>query len=195
MGHTDATYDQARRAFSLGIRHVTHCFNAMRPLLHRDPGCLGAALTSKEVTCELILDGTHVHRAAAELLVQAKGLESTVLVTDGIALAGLGEPSPHQAEAGIEVRGEAAVRRDGTIIGSVATLDALVRNAAEWLPLSLPEAIRLATANPARVVGAHNKASLAAGADADLIVLNEQLKVEMTLVGGKVAYEQGGPTA
>jgi N-acetylglucosamine-6-phosphate deacetylase len=193
MGHSDATYEQALRAFSLGVRHVTHCYNAMRPMLHRDPGCLVAALTSDSVTCELILDGAHVHPAAAELLVRAKGPDRTVLVTDAMPLAGLDALPPGYVEAGIQVRGGAAFSKDGTIIGSVATLDELVRNAVRWLPLTLPEAVRLATVNPALAIGARGKARLAPGADADLVVLDERLEVAMTLVGGEVVYERGIP--
>jgi N-acetylglucosamine-6-phosphate deacetylase len=152
-----------------------------------------AALTSDSVTCELILDGAHVHPAAAELLVRAKGPDRTVLVTDGAPFAGLDALPPRYAEVGIQVHGGAAFSKDGTIIGSVATLDELVRNAVRWLPLTLPEAFRLATINPALVIGARSKARLAPGADADLVVLDEGLEVAMTLVGGDVVYERGIP--
>ena len=190
MGHTEATYEEARRAFELGVRHVTHCYNAMRPLAHRDPGCLGAALTSDQVTCELICDGAHVHPAAAELLVRAKGVDRTVLVTDGMTLAGTGEGVLEWQGGRIEVKGRAAVREDGTIVGSVATLDDLVRNATRWLPVTLPEAVRMATLNPARVIGVEGRGIIEPGAAADLVLLDDDLRVVTTLVAGTVVYRQ-----
>jgi N-acetylglucosamine-6-phosphate deacetylase len=192
MGHTDATYEEALHSFEVGIRHVTHCFNGMRPLAHRDPGCLGAALTSPSVICELILDGSHVHPAAAALLVRAKGVDGTVLITDAIPPAG-GEGGTIEWE-GIKARvvGKAAVREDGSIIGSVGTADDLVRNAVAWLPVTLPEAVRMVAHNPARVLGLEGqKGSLRPGADADLVVLDDELQVVMTLVGGRVVYRRG----
>ncbi len=190
MGHTDATYEEARRAFELGVRHVTHCYNAMRPLAHRDPGCLGAALTSDRVTCELICDGAHVHPAAAELLVRAKGVDRTVLVTDGMTLAGTGEGVLEWEGGRIEVKGLAAVRDDGTLVGSVATMDDLVRNAVRWLPVTLPEAVRMATLNPARVIGEEGRGRIEPGAAADLVLLDDDLRVVSTLVAGRVVYRR-----
>jgi len=190
MGHTDATYEEARRAFDLGVRHVTHCYNAMRPLAHRDPGCLGAALTSDQVTCELICDGAHVHPAVAELLLRAKGVDRTVLVTDGMTLAGTGEGLLEWEGGRIEVKGLAAVRDDGTIVGSVATMDDLVRNAVRWLPVSLSEAVRMATLNPARVIGEEGRGIIEPGAAADLVLLDDDLRVVTTFVAGTVVYRR-----
>jgi N-acetylglucosamine-6-phosphate deacetylase len=192
MGHTDATYEEALHSFEVGIRHVTHCFNGMRPFAHRDPGCLGAALTSPAVICELILDGSHVHPAAAALLVRAKGVDGTVLITDAIPPAG-GEGGTIEWEGmRAKVVGRAAVREDGSIIGSVGTADDLVRNAVAWLPVTLPEAVRMVTHNPARVLGLEaSKGSLRPGADADLVVLDDELQVVMTLVRGRVVYRRG----
>jgi N-acetylglucosamine-6-phosphate deacetylase len=193
MGHSDATYEEALHSFEVGVRHVTHCFNGMRPLAHRDPGCLGAALTVPSVTCELILDGSHVHPAAAALLVRAKGVDGTVLITDAIPPAGTGREVVEWEGMKARVAGKAAVREDGTIIGSLATMDDLVRNAVAWLPVTLPEAVRMVTRNPARVLGLEErKGSLSPGADADLVVLDEELRVAMTVVRGQVAYRRAG---
>jgi N-acetylglucosamine-6-phosphate deacetylase len=191
MGHTDATYEEALHSFETGVRHVTHCFNAMRPFAHRDPGCLGAALTAPGVICELILDGSHVHPAAAALLVRAKGVERTVLITDAIPPAGCEGDAIEWEGMKARVVGKAAVREDGSIIGSVATTDDLVRNALAWLGVTLPEASRMVSHNPARVLGLQDrKGSLRAGADADLVVLDEALRVVMTLVRGQVVYRR-----
>jgi N-acetylglucosamine-6-phosphate deacetylase len=156
----------------------------MRPFAQRDPGCLGAALTAPGVTCELILDGSHVHPAAAALLLRAKGVDGTVLITDAIPPAGCEGDAIEWEGMRARVVGKAAVREDGSIIGSVATTDDLVRNAVAWLGVTLPEALRMASRNPARVLGLDGrKGSLHAGADADLVVLDEG-QVVMTLAGG-----------
>ncbi len=162
LGHSDATYEEALHAFEAGVRHVTHCFNAMRPLAHRDPGCLGAALTTPSVTCELILDGSHVHPAAAALLVRAKGVDGTVLVSDALPPAGSERETVEWEGMRAKVVGRAAVGEDGTIIGSLATTDEVLRNAVAWLPVTLPEAVRMATCNPARVLGLDGAQGLAA---------------------------------
>jgi N-acetylglucosamine-6-phosphate deacetylase len=192
LGHSDATYEQATRAFSRGVRHVTHCFNAMRPFHHRDPGCLGAALTASGVTCELIADGAHVHPAAMEMLLRLKAVDKTVLVSDGIPPAGLGDGGFDFQGQRLEVKDGVARRADGTLAGSASPLDAMVRNVAAWLPVSAAKAIRMATLNAALVLGlADRKGRIAPGYDADLVVLSPGLEIEMTFVGGELVYERG----
>lgn len=191
LGHSNATYDEARRAFALGVRHVTHCYNAMRPFQHRDPGCLAAALNAREVTVELIADGVHVHPGAMELLLRAKGVERTVLVSDGIPLAGAGDGVFDLQGEEIRVEGGVARRADGALAGSTVTMDEAVRNAAGWLPVSRAEAVRMATLNPAAVIGLDGrKGRVAPGFDADLVVLSPELEVEMTFVAGEPAYRR-----
>ncbi len=191
LAHSDATYEEAQRAFSLGVRHVTHCYNGMRLFHHRDPGCLAAALNSRDVTVELIADGIHVHPGAMELLLRAKGLEKAVLVTDAIPLAGLADGSFDLGGEMVSVEGGVARRADGTLAGSAYTMDRMVANAARWLPVGLPGAIRMATLNPALVIGvAERKGRVAPGFDADLAVLAPDLEVEMTFVGGELAYRR-----
>jgi N-acetylglucosamine-6-phosphate deacetylase len=190
LGHSNATYEEAASAFALGLRHVTHCFNAMRPFDHRDPGCAGAALTSPDVTCELIADGVHVHPAATAMLLRLKGVEKTVLVSDGIPATGLADGAFELQGQRIEVRNGVALRADGTLAGSAMPLDAMVRNLVHLKLATVPEAIRMATLNPASVVGIDDrKGRLAPGYDADLVVLSPELEVEMTFVGGRLVYE------
>ncbi len=191
LGHSDATYEEAQRAFSLGVRHVTHCYDAMRLFHHRDPGCLAAALNSRDVTAELIADGIHVHRGAVEMLVRAKGVERTVLVTDAIPLAGLPDGMFDMYGERVWVEGGMARRADGVLAGSTAAMDSMVGNVARWLPLSMADAVRMATLNPAMVIGkADRKGRLAPGFDADVVVLAPDLEVEMTFVGGEEVYRR-----
>src|SRR5205085_5439754 len=123
MGHTDATYEQAQQAIQLGITHATHCFNAMRPLLHRAPGPLAAIAEAEQVRGELIADGVHVHPAAMNALVNLLGPERIIVITDALAGAGLHDaPFDFAAQSAQVVRGAARLA-DGTITGSILTMD------------------------------------------------------------------------
>ncbi|HEX5478256.1 MAG TPA: N-acetylglucosamine-6-phosphate deacetylase [Dehalococcoidia bacterium] len=185
IGHTDATYEQARRAIDLGATHVTHCFNAMRPFGHRDPGVLGAVLESDDVTAELIGDGAHVDYAAARVLLRAKGAAHVVLVTDGMPLAGTDDGEAAWEGERICVEGGKAVRDDGTIVGGVTTLDRMARNAVEHMNADPAQALRMASEQPARAMRADGIGTLAPGAHADLVLLDDALQVQGTWVAGE----------
>ena len=188
MAHSDASYDQARAAADAGARHVTHCFNAMRPLHHRDPGLVGAALDDPRLTVEAIADGVHVHPAALRLLWHVKGWRRMALVTD--AMQGAGAPEGLYRFGGREVRvrdGQARLA-DGTLAGSVLTMDAAVRNmAAGGVPPR--EAVGMATQTPAEIAGLEGIGRLVVGARADLIALDPDLRVAWTMVGGRVVWQ------
>jgi N-acetylglucosamine-6-phosphate deacetylase len=189
MGHTDATYEQARAAIPLGIRHTTHCFNAMRPLLHRAPGPLGALCEAAEVQGELIADGVHVVPAAARALVRMLGPERVVAVTD--ALAGTGRPETEFTFGGqpAYVRDGAVRLADGSLTGSALTLDQALRNLRDFTGVPLPAAIGMLTANPARSAGvAARKGRLLPGYDADLVILDADLRLQATICRGRVAF-------
>jgi len=190
IGHTDATYEQARDAIAHGISHATHCFNAMPPLLHRAPGPLGAIIEAKHVTGELIVDGVHVHPAAARALLYALGAERTVAITDAQPIAGVAELRGFTfAGQPAEVRDGAARLADGTIAGSILTMDQALRNLVQTLELDLPTASRLLSLNPARVAGAaERKGIIAAGYDADIVLLDKGLCVQATFCRGRLAY-------
>jgi N-acetylglucosamine-6-phosphate deacetylase len=152
LGHTDVTYEQVRAAVEAGARHTTHTYNAMRPLHHREPGTVGAALTLDELSCELIYDRVHVSRPAAEVLLRCKGPGNIIAVSDGTMAAGMPQGSEF-AMWGLEcVVGERDVRlKDGTLAGSKITLYDAFRNLAQDFG---PEvAIRLCSLNPRRALG------------------------------------------
>jgi N-acetylglucosamine-6-phosphate deacetylase len=187
MGHTDATYEQALHAIDRGVSHVTHCFNAMRPFAHRDPGCIGAIVESDGVTAELICDGAHVDYAAARLLLRAKGARNIVLVTDGMPLAGTNDGEAEWESQRIRVDGGKAVRvADDTIIGGVITLDHAVRNAVEHLGAPLHTAVAMASANSARAMRKHDQfGAIAPGRAADFVLLDDNLHVTETWIAGE----------
>lgn len=191
LGHSDAGYDQAREAFDAGARHLTHAFNAMRPLHHREPGLLGAALDSAGVTVELIADGVHVHPAAARMLVAAKDTANVALITDGVSCAGLSEGTFSIGEQEVHLSQGRITLADGTIAGGAATMDAVVRSVLDWGLAPLAGAVRMASTVPARVLGQDSrKGRIAPGYDADLVALDEELKVAMTWVGGRIVYRR-----
>lgn len=185
IGHTDATYEEAMRAIGRGVTHATHCYNAMRPFGHRDPGVLGAVLTSDDVTAELIGDGAHVDFAAARVLIRAKGAGKVVLITDGMPLAGTPDGTGEWEGQPIRVEGGKAVRMsDNTIIGGVITLDACVRNAVAHMDVPLHDALAMASANAARAMRLDDRGVLEAGRLADVILLDDELRVMEVWVGG-----------
>ena len=189
MGHTDVTYEQAQEAIQLGITHVTHCFNAMRPLLHRAPGPLAAAAEAEGVFGEVIADGVHVHPAAVNALVKLLGPERTILITDALAAAGIAEASFDFAGQPAQVIHGAARLADGTITGSILTMDQALRNVLLMTEVTLPQAVGMLTLNPARSAQvSHRKGRLQAGYDADLLILDSSLTLQATLCCGKVAF-------
>ena len=190
IGHTAATFEQAIRAIDEGARHSTHLFNAMSPLEHRAPGVLGALLTDQRATLEFIADGIHVHPAVLRLATAARSIRDVALVTDAIAPAGLPEGEYEFVGRKVTVR-EGAVRLvNGSLAGSILTLDRAVRNTVNFTGLGWPEAIFMATCAPAQIAGiATHKGRVVPGADADLIALDNQGFVRRTWVHGLLAYE------
>jgi N-acetylglucosamine-6-phosphate deacetylase len=188
-GHTDATYEQALQAVSDGVRHVTHAFNAMRPLGHREPGMLGAALVVPELKCELIADNVHVHPAAMRLLVQAKGPDGVVLVSDAMPATGLPEGAYTIGDRpAFSVNG--AVRlADGTLAGSILTLDRALHNLQAATGRPLAELWPTASRNAAQAIGVDDtKGALEPGKDADLVLLDPSLQVVVTVAEGAVVH-------
>jgi N-acetylglucosamine-6-phosphate deacetylase len=188
-GHTDATYDQAVQAVAGGVRHVTHAFNAMRPLGHREPGMLGAALVTPELRCELIADNVHVHPAAMRLLVQAKGAEGVVLVSDAVRATGLPDGAYTVGDQPAFSMDGAIRLADGTLAGSVLTLDRALHNLQAATGRPLAELWPAASRNAAMAIGVDDaKGSLEPGKDADLVLLDPALRVVVTVAEGAVVH-------
>jgi N-acetylglucosamine-6-phosphate deacetylase len=184
IGHTDATYEQARAAIARGAHHAVHVYNAMRPFSHRDSGVIGAVLTTPEVTAELIADGVHVDETAMRLLLQAKGAAGVILVSDGISATGM--PDGKYTLGTFEVTVSEGVCRnsEGKLAGSTLTLDRALRNIVK-LGVPLADALRLLTLNPATLLGIEfKKGSLRPGADADILLLDKGLHVTQTWTRG-----------
>ncbi len=190
IGHSDATYEQTLEAFQWGVTHTTHCCNAMRPLLHRDPGPLGALAQSPQVAGELIADGIHVHPAMMNALVKILGPDRTIIITDALSAAGLADDTQFDF-AGQPARliHGAARLADGTLTGSVLTMDLALRNSIQMTDVSLQEAVGMLTRNPARAAhAAGRKGHLQAGYDADLLIMKSDLTLQATICRGKVAF-------
>ncbi len=184
LGHTDATYAQARAAIERGASHAAHVFNAMRPFSHRETGVLGAVLTSPEVGAEVIADGVHVDDAALRLLVAAKGAAGTVLVSDGTAATGMPDGKYRLGPFEVTVTGGVCRNAEGRLAGSTLTLDRALRHMV-GLGVPLGDALRMCTVNPARALGLHSrKGVLAPGADADFVLFNRELQVAGVFLRG-----------
>jgi N-acetylglucosamine-6-phosphate deacetylase len=183
LGHSNATLDEAGKGIAAGARHATHTFNAMRPLDHREPGILGAVLADDRLTADLIADGVHVHPEMVSMFLRAKGPEGAVLITDGISATGMGDGRFKLGGFEVEVNGDRC-EHEGKLAGSVLTLDRAVRNVTKFSGWSLQQAIRLATFNPARVLGRSDIGVLARGAQADIIVMSREGEIRRTIIDG-----------
>ena len=183
LGHTDATYDQARAALDAGAAGGTHVFNAMRGEHHREPGPVTALLEHPEAWVELIADGVHLHPAVLGLTAAHKP-RRTLLVTDAMAAAGAGDGDYELGSMSVEVRGGVARLPGGAIAGSTLTMAAAVRYAVTVAGLPLEDAVRAATATPATALGLERVGSLRPGFRADLVVLDGSLDVTRVMRGG-----------
>ena len=183
LGHSDADFSAAERGIAAGAWHATHTFNAMRALDHRSPGILGAVLTDRRVSADIIADGVHLDPAIVKLVAEAKGPEQTVLITDATSATGMPDGRYHLGNIEVEVR-DGKCMADGKLAGSVLTMDRAVRNLARFAEWNLAQAVAAASQNPARVAKIANKGALAAGADADFGVLNAEGEVLPTFNGG-----------
>jgi N-acetylglucosamine-6-phosphate deacetylase len=200
LGHSAASCEQALDAVAAGARQATHLFNRMPPFHHRSPGLAGAVLQSAEVAAEVICDGFHVHPAVVRMAIAAKGPSRIMAITDGTAASG-----PDVVSRGatatlggqpLSVGDSAAFLADGTLAGSVATMDRVLRTLVGQMGIPLVDAVTMCATTPARELGLVGHGVIAPGAIADLVVLDARLSVVQTYVGGRLAFSRntGAPS-
>lgn len=193
-GHTEATAGDVGRGVDAGITVATHLFNAMPPIAGRSPGPAAALLAEPRVRVGCIADGVHLASGTLEFVWQAAGPGRLVLVTDAMAATGLGDGRHHLGSQEVVVTDGRATLPDGTLAGSVATLDGCLRHVAAVTGAPLGDVLPTVTTTPADVLGEPTRGRLEVGARADLVVFDDDLQVVQTLVGGEVVHTAAGPS-
>ncbi|MBU3155457.1 N-acetylglucosamine-6-phosphate deacetylase [Clostridium estertheticum] len=189
VGHSDASFEETMKAIDDGISHATHIFNAMTPLNHRKPGIVGAIFTS-DISCELIADLIHVHPAIFNILINIVHKDRMVLITDSMRAGCIKGGVSELGGQKVMVENGAARLEDGTLAGSVLTLNKAVLNILRNSNLEIYDVVAMATINPAKVINMDNKiGSLRPGYDADIAIFNDDIDVSFTIVNGKIVYE------
>ena len=187
LGHTMATYDEAVAAIKAGANHATHTFNAMRAYNHREPGVLGAVLTTPSVDCEVICDMVHLHPTTVELIRRAKGLDKMILISDSVPITGL--PDGEYVVYGDQVRivkDGISRTKDGTIAGSCFTMSYSAKKLVEQ-GYSLADIAKIGALNPARAMGIDNETgTIEAGKSADILICDEKMNIEQVILRGEV---------
>jgi N-acetylglucosamine-6-phosphate deacetylase len=187
LGHTDATATEFAAGRAAGARYVTHLFNAMRPFGHRDPGPIGAALADPDLVVGLICDGIHVDPVAVQMAWQALGPHRLNLVTDAVAALGIDGPTM-VGHVGVSADVTGVRTATGVLAGSLLRLDQAVRNLVTFTGCAVPDAVATVTSTPAAVLGLTDRGRLERGARADVTVLDDDLHVVETVIGGEVAW-------
>jgi hypothetical protein len=189
IGHTDADAEQTEAALDAGVSHATHLFNAMPPLHHRKPGPIAPLLTDPRVIVEIITDGYHLAPEIVKLVVTAKGAERVALITDAMEGAGAGDGEYDLGGHPVTVREGRATLPDGTLAGSVLTMDRAAANVRAWTGASWEAIARMTSANVAEEMGWSQKGRIAPGADADFVLVDDALKVHATYIAGRCVYQ------
>jgi N-acetylglucosamine-6-phosphate deacetylase len=191
LAHSGASYEVVMNAVELGLSQACHTFNGMSPLHHRNPGTVGAVLSCDAIYAQIIADRQHVHPAVIKLLVKAKGSERTILITDSMRATGM--PEGNYEIGGQEVtvsNGRVYLTHGNSLAGSILTMDQALRNIIEITGLSLAEALPMTSQAPAQSLGlAHELGSIRPGYIADLVLLDQHLHVQTTIVQGQVVYQ------
>jgi N-acetylglucosamine-6-phosphate deacetylase len=193
IGHSNATFEEAEEAIRHGVTRSSHTYNGMSGLNHRKPGAVGAVMDSDVVYAEITLDGFHVHPGAAQALFRAKGIDRIILITDSMQAAGLGDGEfVRPGNRKIIVKDGKATLLTGNLAGSVLTLNKAVRNARNFLHISLSQALQMASANVAKSIGAQNLGEIKEGSTADLIIHDEDMNVLFTMIDGRNIFSKLG---
>ncbi|RJP65691.1 MAG: N-acetylglucosamine-6-phosphate deacetylase [Ignavibacteriales bacterium] len=191
FAHSEADFEETKKGFDAGINHVTHIFNAMLPLHHRNPGPLAAIFENKEVSAQIISDGHHLHPAIVKILYKFLGADRCICITDGVQAIGL--PEGNYVYNGREYTSKNGAARylDGTLIGSAMSLANIALKFWKFTGCSFDEAINSASKNPAVLLGIYDrKGSIDINKDADLIVFDKDYSIYATIIGGKVVYKK-----
>ena len=189
LGHSNTDYETARAALQGTFSHVTHTFNAQSGLHHRSPGVVGAVLSSDNITAELIGDTHHVHPAAMQIMVRCLGSDRVILITDAMAGAGLPDGEYDLLNQKVTVRSGKATLPDGTIGGSTATMISAVRTLVNEVGVSLQDAVRMASFNPAKLIGLDDRiGSIEEGKEGNLIILDEKMTIKKTFIRGNLVF-------
>jgi len=189
MGHTDATFDEAMSAAKDGVNHATHLFNAMSALAHRNPGVVGAALTSDNVSVEVIADTFHINPGLYNIVAKVKG-DKMILITDCTRAGGMPDGEYDLGGQPIFLKGIECRLADGTIAGSVLKLNRAVKNVLDHTAIPVNEVFNMASLNPATAIGCQDRiGSLEAGKDADIIIADENINIVRTIKKGRTIYE------
>lgn len=185
LAHSDATYEEAKEAFSKGASHVTHCFNAMRPIHHRDPGIVVAAFEEPHVSLQAIVDHVHLHPAIVRLMHQMKGPEGVVLITDALQAMYMGDGEYEFGGHQVTVSDGIARLADGTLASSTVTMNEALRKTVDS-KIPLTDAVYMASTAPANLLGLHKKGRIEPGADADLVLIDSEFNVKWTMINGHI---------
>ena len=189
LGHSTANYEDVLKAKQHGLKLITHLYNAMTGLHHRHPGIVGAALNSS-LSCELIADGIHIHPAVLELTTKIKSADELILVTDAIEAAGLGDGKYNLGGQQVIVKDGSARLKNGTLAGSVLTMDQALRNMIKFTGLELPDIIKMISFNPAKLLNMEHKiGQIKRGLQSDLVILDKELKVKEVFIKGKSKFK------
>lgn len=188
LGHTNATYEQFRAGVDAGATKATHLFNTMPNIHHRDPGAMVATLNDDRITAGIIPDGIHTHPGMVRLAIKTKGIDRMVVVSDMMSAAGLKAGTYGLGGQTVTVDNTSARLADGTLAGSIVTMDTVIRNLVEWSDVGVAQALHMATAVPARLIGERDRGVLQAGKLADLTIWDWSLQVRETIVGGVSRY-------
>jgi len=184
IGHTNATMAETDAAIAAGAVSATHLFNAMRPLDHREPGVIGAVLASKDVYADLICDGVHVHPSVVRLWLKMKGQDRAILITDGISATGMPDGTYKLGDFDVQVKNGVALLGE-TLAGSVLTMDQAVANVQRFTGVHLGVAVRLASYNPAKMLGMPHLAEVAIGSAANFNIFDEAGSFAGSILNGQ----------
>ena len=187
IAHSDATYEEAKDAFSKGASHVTHCFNGMRPIHHRDPGVVVAAFEESHVSLQAIVDHVHLHPAIVRLMYRIKGAEGVVLITDALQAMYMGDGKYEFGGHQVIVSDGQARLADGTLASSTVTMNEALRKTVDS-GIPLVDAVYMASTAPANILGLQNKGRIEPEADADLVLVDSEFNVLWTMIGGHINH-------